>query len=234
MMGRYSLDTPGLVLANAGDTLQAYLQRVGLPLEQLRFAPDDDGVIPITAEEWFADDIVTRTRAFLAAALGRQSVGINQQYIEQALGKELRSYFTGEFYKNHLQVYKKRPIYWLFKSPKGTFACLLSMHRYRPDTLSVILNKYLRPAISIVEHEKSQCEQRLLDPLLITRERNEQTRQRNTRIAQLSELRDYERSMLALASQQIAIDLDDGVKVNYLRFGAVLEKIPGLEAKEDE
>ncbi len=234
MMGRYSLDTPGLVLANAGDSLQAYLHRVGLPLEQVRFAPDEDGVIPIMEEEWFPDDVVNRTRAFLAAAFGTGTVAANQHFIEQALGKTLRAYFQSEFYKNHLQVYKKRPIYWLFRSKKGTFGCLLAMHRYQADSLSIVLNKYLRQTISIVEREKQRAEQGLTNPLSTTRERTEYTRQVSTRTAQIAELREYERTMLELASQQISIDLDDGVKVNYLRFGAVLEKIPGLEAAGEE
>ena len=234
MMGRYSLDKPGLILANAGDGMAQYLQAVGLPAEQLRFAPDDDGVIPLMEEEWFPDDVVNRTRVFLDKAFGTASVAANQHSIEQALGKSLRAYYQSEFYKNHLQVYKKRPIYWLFRSKKGTFGCLLAMHRYQSDTLSIVLNKYLRQTISIVEREKQRAEQGLTNPLSTTKERNDYTKQVSTRTAQIAELREYERTLLALASQQISIDLDDGVKVNYLRFADVLEKIPGLEAAAEE
>ncbi|CAM5782828.1 BREX-1 system adenine-specific DNA-methyltransferase PglX [Castellaniella caeni] len=146
MLGRYSLDKPGLILANQGETLADYLKQVPQP----RFTPDKDNVIPMLDGDWFADDIVECFRQFLRITFGEEHYEENLQFIEQALnikGKRnymLRDYFLGEFYTDHIKRYKKRPIYWLFSSPKGSFNALIYMHRYRPDTVSVVLNDYLR------------------------------------------------------------------------------------------
>ena len=141
MFGRYSLDKPGLILANRGDTLQDYLAKVPNP----SFMPDRDNVIPIVDGDWFEDDIVTRFRQFLRVAFGEQYFEENLRFVTEALGvKDLRDYFVKSFYKDHVQRYKKRPIYWLFSSPKGSFNALIYMHRYTPSTVSTVLNEYLR------------------------------------------------------------------------------------------
>ena len=232
MFGRYSLDKPGLILANAGDGLPEYLSAVGLPAEQVRFLPDEDGVIPIVAEDWFDDDIVTRTRAFVRAAGNPAVIEQNVAFIERQLGRTLRDYFTRDFYKDHLQTYKKRPIYWMVSSPKGTFKALIYLHRYRRDTMSVVLT-YLRTHINRVVQALEAGEERLRSASIDTRERNQLTRQLDTRRSQLTELREFYDKVYTLASQQIDIDLDDGVKVNYLKFKEVLVKIPGLDASDD-
>ena len=133
MMGRYSLDHPGLILANAGDTLSGFLVRVGRPHEQLTFTPDEDGIIPVLDGEWFEDDIVARTRDFLRATFGDATLEANIRFIEESLGKDLRKYFLTDYYKDHLQTYKKRPIYWMFQSPKKGFNALVYLHRYTKD-----------------------------------------------------------------------------------------------------
>ena len=141
MFGRYSLDEPGLILANQGDTLQDYLAKVPNP----SFMPDKDNVIPIVDGDWFEDDIVARFRQFLRVAFGEQYFEENLRFVTEALGvKDLRDYFVKSFYKDHVQRYKKRPIYWLFSSPKGSFNALIYMHRYTPSTVSTVLNEYLR------------------------------------------------------------------------------------------
>ena len=141
MFGRYSLDEPGLILANQGDTLQDYLAKVPKP----SFIPDKDNVIPIVDGDWFEDDIVARFRQFLRVAFGEQHFEENLRFVTEALGvKDLRDYFVKSFYKDHVQRYKKRPIYWLFSSPKGSFNALIYMHRYTPSTVSTVLNEYLR------------------------------------------------------------------------------------------
>ena len=144
MMGRYSLDHPGLILANAGESVPAYLEKVGLAHEKLTFAPDNDGIIPILDGEWFEDDIVARTREFLRATFGEATLRENIRFIEESLGREIRNYFLTDFYKDHLQTYKKRPIYWMVQSPKKGFSVLIYLHRYTRDTMNLVLNRYLR------------------------------------------------------------------------------------------
>ena len=151
MMGRYSPDHPGLILANASDTLRDFLEKVGKSLAKLTFAPDEDGIIPVLDGEWFEDDIVARTRDFLRATFGEATLKQNLRFIEDSLGKPLDKYFLTDFYKDHLQTYKKRPIYWLFQSPKKGFSALVYLHRYTKDTVNTLLNKYLRDYLKKLE-----------------------------------------------------------------------------------
>lgn len=144
--GRYSLDEPGLILADAGATLQDYLVRVPSP----SLIPDGDNVIPFVDDGWFEDDVVEQFRRFLKVAYGTEHFEENLRFVEASLGvKTLRDYFItksgrSKFYDDHLKRYKKRPIYWMFSSPKGSFNALIYMHRYTPSTVSTVLNEYLR------------------------------------------------------------------------------------------
>ncbi len=141
MFGRYSLDEPGLILADQGATLQDYLAKVPSPT----FKPDADNVIPIVDGDWFEDDIVRGSVSCCGCAFGEQYFEENLRFVTESLGvKDLRDYFVKSFYKDHVQRYKKRPIYWLFSSPKGSFNALIYMHRYTPSTVSTVLNEYLR------------------------------------------------------------------------------------------
>ncbi|MBX3086847.1 MAG: BREX-1 system adenine-specific DNA-methyltransferase PglX [Cryobacterium sp.] len=218
MFGRYSLDQPGLILADQGATLQDYLAKVPNPT----FAPDADNVIPVVDGDWFEDDIVERFRQFLRVAFGEQHFEENLQFVTESLGvKSLRDYFVKSFYKDHVQRYKKRPIYWLFSSPKGSFNALIYMHRYTPSTVSTVLT-YLREYVTKLESALQQAE----------RVGNAKEADRLRKI--LVELNEYEHDTLfPKASENVVIDLDDGVKVNYPKFGAALKKIPGLEAASD-
>ncbi len=218
MFGRYSLDEPGLILADQGATLKDYLVKIPAPT----FMPDADNVIPIVDGDWFEDDIVERFRQFLRAAFGEQHFEENLRFVTESLGvKHLRDYFVKSFYKDHVQRYKKRPIYWLFSSPKGSFNALIYMHRYTPSTVSTVLNEYLREFQAKLKASLEHAE----------RSNNAKEADRLRKI--LLELDEYEHDVLyPLASQNIAIDLDDGVKANYPKFGAALKKIPGLEASE--
>lgn len=227
MFGRYSLDEPGLILADQGATLQDYLVKVPIPT----FAPDKDNVIPIVDGDWFEDDIVARFRAFLRAAFGEQHFEENLRFVTEALGvKDIRDYFVRSFYKDHVQRYKKRPIYWLFSSPKGSFNALIYMHRYTPSTVSTVLNEYLREFTAKLTSSLQQQERRAAGggtPRQQAAAQKEADRLRKV----LLELEEYGHDVLyPLASRQLAIDLDDGVKANYPKFGAALKKIPGLEA----
>lgn len=182
--------------------------------------------------EWFEDDIVARVRDFLSATFGPETLEKNVAFLEESLGKDLRKYFTantGGFYADHLQTYKKRPIYWMFESPKKHFRALVYLHRYDKDTVNRLLNGYLREFRHKLTHRRDEL-QALADtgsastPELKTLDK--------IKVA-LKDVEDYEREiLLPLARQQLAIDLDDGVKTNYLKFGKALAPIPGLAAKE--
>lgn len=236
MFGRYSLDKPGLILANQGETLADYLAQ----LPQPKFPADDDNVIPLLGGDWFPDDITLRFRQFLRVAFGDAHYEDNLAFIEQALnvkGKRnygLRDYFLGEFYTDHVKRYKKRPIYWLFSSPKGTFNALVYLHRYRPDTVSVVLN-YLRDFRKKLASRLEYLQQVAISPSASQDDKTKADKEAETIKKQLLELDDYERETLyPLATKQVELDLDDGVKVNYLKLGAALKKIVGLDAKGED
>ena len=220
MFGRYSLDEPGLILADLGATLQDYLARVPSPT----FAPDADNVIPVVEGDWFEDDVVGFFRQFLRTAFGEQHFEENLMFVTESLGvRNLRDYFItragrSKFYDDHVQRYKKRPIYWLFSSPKGSFNALVYMHRYTPSTVSTVLT-YLREYVTKLESSLQQAER--------VGNAKEADQLRKT----LVELNEYEHDTLyPKASENVAIDLDDGVKTNYPKLGAALRKIAGLEA----
>ncbi len=223
MFGRYSLDEPGLILADQGSTLEDFFAKVQSPT----FVPDADNAIPIVDDTWFEDDIVARFRTFLRVAFGDEHFEANLRFVTKTLGvKDLRDYFiktaargsSSPFYDDHVQRYKKRPIYWLFSSPKGSFNALIYMHRYTPSTVSTVLNEYLREFQAKLRSSLEHAER--------SNEAKESDRLRNV----LLELDSYEHDTLyPLATQNIEIDLDDGVKANYPKFGAALKKIAGLE-----
>jgi hypothetical protein len=229
MFGRYSLDEPGLILANEGETLADYLARVPEP----NFLPDEDNVIPVLDGDWFADDIVDRFRKFLRVTFGDEHFRENLAFIEAQIG-DIRRYFTRNFYDDHVKRYKKRPIYWMFASPKGTFQALIYMHRYRPDTVSVLLNDYLREFIRKLEGERERLEKLSDDPTATQTQRTRALKDVATIAKQIAELEEWERDVIfPLAQAKIEIDLDDGVKRNYPLFGAALKPIKGLEAADE-
>jgi type II restriction/modification system DNA methylase subunit YeeA len=238
MMGRYSLDQPGLILANAGDTLENYNAKVGKSSDAVTFQPDRDGIIPVLDGEWFEDDIVARSREFLRVTFPASSLNTDLAFIETSLGKDLRKYFCSDFYKDHLQTYKKRPIYWLVQSPagpaKGGFACLIYLHRYTKDTLNLVLNNYFRLYLQKLEARQAQLGLDQLNDDLPARDRTAARKEAEKITKVLKECQAWEQdSLLPLAQQRIELDLDDGVKVNYLKLQDVLAPIPGLAAKEE-
>lgn len=229
MFGRYSLDKPGLVLVNQGEVLADYLSQVPAPC----FMPDEDNVIPLLDGEWFADDVTERFRSFLRLTFGEEHYEENLAFIEASLGKDVRKYFIKDFYTDHVKRYKKRPIYWLFASPKGTFSALIYLHRYRTDTVSVVL-QYLRDFRKKVAARLDYLQQVGISTSASQGDKTRALKEIETLKKQLLELDDYERDTLyPLATEQVALDLDDGVKMNYLKLGSALKKISGLDAKED-
>ncbi|MBV7434871.1 BREX-1 system adenine-specific DNA-methyltransferase PglX [Cardiobacteriaceae bacterium TAE3-ERU3] len=230
MFGRYSLDQPGLILANQGESIEDYLAQNAEP----SFMPDKDNVIPILDNDWFTDDIVERFRQFLRTTFGEEHYVDNLAFIENALGKDIRKYFQKDFYNDHVKRYKKRPIYWLFSSPKGNFNALIYMHRYQPDTVSVVLNNYLREFHSKLISHKRHLEAVSINTNSSKSEKTKALKEIEKISKVITEMEEYEHEVLyPLATEQVAIDLDDGVKVNYPKFGTALKKIVGLEAKED-
>jgi type II restriction/modification system DNA methylase subunit YeeA len=226
MFGRYSLDKPGLILANQGETLEDYIKKVGASREDLKYVPDEDNVIPITDGEYFEDDIVSRFKQFLKVTFGDGHYEENLAFVENAIGKDIRKYFLSDFYRHHVRMYRKRPIYWLFSSPKKTFNALIYMHRYRPDTVSIVLNDYLREFIHKLETHINNLARNLEDTSLTSSGRGKLQKEIEELKKKVNELKDYEREVVfPLASERIEIDLDDGVKVNYAKFGKALASI---------
>lgn len=194
------------------------------------FMPDDDNIIPILDNEWFEDDIVARFHTFLKVAFGEKDFSKNIAFIEEKLGKDIRKYFIKDFYTDHIKRYKKRPIYWMFSSPKGSFNALIYMHRYTPDTVSNILNKYLKEYMGKLNTRKEH-----LQHILVSGSAAEITKAIKETASiekMLIELHEYERDILyPLATERIAIDLDDGVLVNYNKFGNAIKPVAGLNDK---
>lgn len=231
MFGRYSLDKPGLVLANQGDGLHEYLIQVSNP----RYMPDDDGILPITDDEYFEDDIVAMFCEFLKAAYGPETLEENLQFVADTLGgvgsarKVIRDYFMNQFFADHCATYSvvnagKRPIYWLIDSGKlGGFRALIYMHRYTPDLLARVRTDYV--------HERQERYRSRVAEL--ERERESASRREQTIIdkelkrlrAQLDEVTKFEERLHHLSDQMIEIDLDDGFKVNYAKFADVMAKV---------
>ena len=235
MLGRYSPYVDGLLYAGGAWDYAAVCQRIAEGAKSCDFydeslglfPPDKDGIVPITDDEYFADDIVTRTVDFIRKVYGADTLDENLRFVASALGNKgdsprevLRSYYLKDFYTDHLRTYQKRPIYWLFQSPRKSFSCLVYMHRYDESTVGEILTGYLRPL-----QGKLRSRIELLEKSKSARDAREANRLR----AQVQELADWERDVIyPLAHERVSIDLDDGVKVNYNKFPHALAKVPGL------
>jgi hypothetical protein len=245
MFGRYSLDQPGLILADAGATVQDYLAKVPTPT----FSPDADGILPVLDGEWFQDDIVGRLREFLRVTFGEDTLAENIAFIEASLGKpdaktgktkplDLRTYFVREFYKNHISNerafgYKKRPIYWMISSPEGSFQALIYLHRYTRDTVNLLLNDYVREFLHKLEEKHRQLTSVTLNESARPGDRTKAAKELTKIEKMLKEIKAWERDiLLPLAQQRIELDLDDGVKVNYRKFKGAVANIPGLDKGE--
>ena len=220
MFGRYSLDVDGLAYAGGEWDAGKYKTII----------PDRDNIIPICDDEYFDDDITGRFVNFVRAVYGEDTLEENLRFIADALGGKgtpreiIRSYFLNDFYADHLKTYQKRPIYWLFSSgKKNGFKALIYMHRYQPDLLARMRTDYVHE-----QQERYRTQIKLLEESVESAPPAEKVRL-NKRLAKLHdqelEIRQYEEKIHHLADQMIAIDLDDGVKVNYAKFQDVLEKI---------
>ncbi|MCR1841652.1 BREX-1 system adenine-specific DNA-methyltransferase PglX [Murimonas intestini] len=215
MFGRYSLDEKGLIYAGGECDSSKYKT----------FLPDDDNCIPITDEEYFSDDIVGRFVEFVKTVYGSDTLEKNLDFIANALGNRgdtsrevIRNYFLKDFYTDHLKVYQKRPIYWLFDSGKQNgFKALIYMHRYDADTVGRVRTDYLHRAQKYVE-TAMQSAQYTIDNATSASEKSKATKAVTKYTKQLAEMKIYDEAIAHIANKRIEIDLDDGVKVNYEKF----------------
>jgi type II restriction/modification system DNA methylase subunit YeeA len=239
MMGRYSLDEPGLIYANSGNEGFDRLVERGA---YKTFPADDDGIIPLTDKEWFADDAANRLVEFISVAWDASNLEENLNFLAANLSPKkgedsrdtIRSYLCDKFYKDHLQTYKKRPIYWLFSSGKQkAFQCLVYLHRYNEGTLARMRTEYVIPLtaklsshIDKLDNDKtasgSTAEIKKLEKE-IKRLQKQQT-----------ELTEFDEKLKHFADQRIKLDLDDGVKVSYGKFGDLLAEVKAIHGKTPE
>lgn len=218
MFGRYSLDEEGLIYAGGEWDSSRYKT----------FIPDEDNCIPITDEEYFSDDIVGRFVEFVKTVYGSDTLEENLDFIAKALGNKgdtsrevIRNYFLKDFYADHLKVYQKRPIYWLFDSGKQNgFKALIYMHRYDADTVGRVRTDYLHRAQKYVE-TAMQSAQYTIDNASSASEKSKATKAVTKYTKQLAEMKIYDEAIAHIANKRIEIDLDDGVKVNYAKFQGV-------------
>lgn len=216
MMGRYSLDCKGLILANQGDGQKEYEALV----PSSRFAIDDDGIIPLmSVNNELIDHITLRFKTWLSIAFGEENFMDNLNFVEHALDKRLEDYFLKDFWKDHKKMYQNRPIYWLFSSKKGAFQCIVYMHRMNAYTAEKVRTQYLLPHIEWLMTRQAEMQANAAN--LSARERKEL----DNIGKQIDECREYHDRLHVVADRQIAFDLDDGVLVNYAKFGDVLAKL---------
>lgn len=223
MFGRYSLDEEGLIYAGGKFDTSRYQT----------FTADEDNILPILSRAYFGDDIVTRFVDFVRITFSEETLEENLDFIANAIGRKanetareaLRRYFLNDFYKDHVQVYKKRPIYWLFTSGKEkAFNCLIYMHRYDKTTFSRIRTDYLHEVQIRMDAEKKD----LLDIIegnFTAKEISNAKRELKSLDKKIDELKSYDELLHHMADMQIEIDLDDGVKVNYEKFKGLVAKI---------
>ena len=270
MFGRYSIYKDGLLFAGEPYSLQAFVDKLndrpgtvsaeelerayrneGVVVDEM-FFPDEDNVIPITDEEYLDDDIVARLCDWLKAVYGAATLEENLNFIAKALGNKgstsrevIRNYFVNDFFKDHCQTYSvtgsgKRPIYWLFDSGKQNgFKALVYLHRYTPDTIGALRVDYLHKMQRVYESEINRM-QDMMDHTTNAREAAAAAKRKDKLTKQLKECRDYDEKISHLALSRIALDLDDGVKVNYRKlqtaadgkFYEVLADSKNIMAKE--
>lgn len=217
MMGRYRLDKPGLHIAHPEPTAE---EIAPYSYQGMEYEIDDDGIMPLMANDCgFSDNTSYRFADFLRVALGEELHVENLNYVEQCLGKSIEQYFMKDFWKDHKKMYQNRPIYWLFASKKGSFQVIAYMHRMNAYTVERIRAKYLLPFIEHLEQEIKKLDLRRAE--LTTKE----SKQLQTLQKQLDECREYHERLQVVAEQAISFDLDDGVAVNYAKFGDVLQKV---------
>jgi type II restriction/modification system DNA methylase subunit YeeA len=247
MFGRYSLDLPGLVLASQGETLQDYSLKHNAELkwsvpthenadpeylrdatkERCRFKPAWNNVIPILDGDWFTDDIMKQFKEFLRATFGEKHFDENLTFIESVLGKSVKDYFVKDFFADHLKRYKKRPIYWLFSSGRNkAFQCLIYLHRYNAATLSRMRTEYVIPLTAQMRKRIEIIDDDVKNNEAISQSNKRRLEKEWEQLKrQFEELKLFDEKLRHWADKKIELNLDDGVKVNYAKFGDLLSEV---------
>ncbi|EHN3105301.1 class I SAM-dependent DNA methyltransferase [Salmonella enterica] len=238
MMGRYSLDRDGLVYAHEGNKGFAELVAEGA---YKTFPADEDGILPLMDSDWFDDDVTARVKEFVRTVWGEEHLHENLDFIAEILclyaikpkkGESsldtIRRYLSTQFWKDHMKMYKKRPIYWLFSSGKEkAFECLVYLHRYNEGTLSRMRTEYVVPLLARYQGNIDLVNDQL---------KNAESGAATTRLKKeldgltkkFNELRNFDDRLRHYADRRITIDLDDGVKVNYGKFGDLLADVKAI------
>lgn len=240
--GRYSLDEPGLIYAHAG----------GEPFDPSRyktFPADEDGILPLTDQPYFGEeDTAERLAQWVKTVWSESPLEENLALIAANLGPKegessmetIRRYLVEDFYSDHLQTYKKRPIYWLFSSgKKRAFQALVYLHRYQPGTLGRLRSQYVLPLIGKLQAQVDMADQSAADPSATASQKSQRSREAKKLKEQLAELLEFDTRLLHYANKAIALDLDDGVKVNYGKFsepgiGDILAKVKEITGGKDD
>lgn len=229
MFGRYSLDNDGLIFAGGSFDLNKYST----------FMPDDDNIIPVLDTEYFDDDIVGRFVEFVKICFGEVNLEENLDFIAGALKKKgktsreiIRNYFLKDFFKDHSKKYNECPIYWQFDSGKqNAFKCLIYMHRYDSSIIARVRTDYLHKTQKAIEQNLAHCDTILANSSNKS-EITQATKDKSKYIKQLDEIKIYDEALRHMATQNIKIDLDDGVKDNYKKFQKIEVSIEGEKPKK--
>jgi hypothetical protein len=264
MMGRYRLDRPGLVYAHSSNqdfepiynavrgksiddpdahrSRNEHLCSSGSSVDKNPFPADADGIVPITDANWFDDDAANCVREFLLAVWGPETLNENMVWLAESLGSKsgetpdetIRRYLSTSFFKDHLQTYKRRPIYWCFSSGKQkAFEALIYLHRYHEGTLARLRMEYVVP----LQAKMAARLDRLGDDIASAASSAQAKRlqkERDRLAKQADELRRYDEQLRHYADQRIALDLDDGVKVNYGKFGNLLAEVKTVTGQKSD
>ena len=241
MVGRYSLDKEALVYAESGN--KSFKKLLDEDTYN-SFPADDDGIIPLASEEWlFDDDATTRFKEFVKTVWGDEHLSENLEFVAESLclhalkprkGESaidtIRRYFSTQFFKDHCKTYKKRPIYWLFSSGKEkAFECLVYLHRYNEGTLSRMRTEYVTPLMGKYDAQLA----RLSDDMVNATGSEARRIEKDIKALEKkqAELRTFDEQLKHYAEKRITLDLDDGVKENYGKFGNLLADVKNIHGK---
>jgi len=235
MMGRYSLDQEGLIYAHTCNE--------GFdPSQYTKFPADDDGIVPVTEAPWFDEDAANRFERFVRTVWPAETLEENIAFVAESLGAKksetpretIRRYFAGDFYKHHLQTYRNRPIYWLFSSGKqGAFEALVYLHRYNEGTLSRMRTEYVVPLMGKMNGRMGMLADTIAKATS-SKQRKDAEKEKDKLTKQLAELQAFDEKLRHYADQRITLDLDDGVRVNYGKFGDLLAEVKKVCGKAEE
>lgn len=238
MMGRYSLDQEGLVYAHSDN---GGFKELMAECAYQTFPADDDGIVPLASEDWlFDDDATTRFKEFVKTVWGDEHLNENLEFVAESLClhamkpkkgegamNTVRRYFSMQFFKDHCKTYKKRPIYWLFSSGKEkAFECLVYLHRYNEGTLSRMRTEYVTPLMGKYEHMLNHLADKLADAT--SSEKRDIEKEQKSLTKKQAELRTFDEQLKHYAEMRISLDLDDGVKANYGKFGNLLADVKAI------